>query len=476
MDTRKYKSKKGEYGTVWFIGNKKVIKISKKTLNNEYVYEVPDLKEAIFYSSVGYKKSESHPYIGTCHEIRFDKSIELILSEYEPLDKNKISFMKFIKEAAITFKYLHSFDITHRDLKPQNILMGKNNSIRIIDWGLVGIGKKYSYHNGYFTLWYRPIEMLKGNKGNSIKGDIWSLAITLLSIYYDYDLFMDDIKTIPKMIVILNQMFDSKGEIAQGPTVKRLQYIFEGMTDKEATLLSGMLRYDPNERWSADDILKFIKYQPLLTKPTFIEWTGSPIDKSPHEYEKMQSCEVFNWLAGIAQNLLLNKRTFISSMIITKSYIAKVKQFYSARDILFTKNAHCESGRNLRLIGISALFIGAVIYDSLIPELGEWVNTIQYIFTINNMMYQVKNIVTVERGQLIFDLPIHLIRHESMSINNSRNTDKNFYYLFMLLNLDYVMDYHTCVKMNKIPQKIIDKINKLSKKKCFKSFVEKYKS
>lgn len=175
-----FKPKSGAYGDISFIGDNLVRKVSKQKLNNKTVYDNSDLLEAIFYSCI------KHPFIGKIRSIRFGNSIELIINKYEEIHKDKIQNMRFIEEAAVILKYVHFYNITHRDLKPPNILIDKEGSIKIIDWGLVGFGKKTSDIDCYFTVWYRPMEMLEGKTGDSVKGDVWGIAMSSLFIYYDF--------------------------------------------------------------------------------------------------------------------------------------------------------------------------------------------------------------------------------------------------------------------------------------------------
>ena len=55
-------------------------------------------------------------------------------NEYTPLEEKTI--IKIFKQLLSAVKYLHSKSIMHRDIKPDNILLDKNNNIKVSDFGI----------------------------------------------------------------------------------------------------------------------------------------------------------------------------------------------------------------------------------------------------------------------------------------------------------------------------------------------------
>ena len=94
-------------------------------------------------------------------------------------------------------KYLHSANVVHRDLKPQNILLSSNCDVKLCDFGLVRIIKAPSYEslNGgdltqyVVTRWYWDPELLLGCETYTQAIYIWGLGCILGEMLYRKALF-----------------------------------------------------------------------------------------------------------------------------------------------------------------------------------------------------------------------------------------------------------------------------------------------
>ncbi|KAH7718512.1 mitogen-activated protein kinase kinase kinase 12 [Aphelenchoides avenae] len=98
---------------------------------------------------------------------------------------SKYLFTKFTKEIAEGMHYLHAQKIVHRDLKSPNVLVDKDDNIKICDFGSL-----YSWEKTHMqsvpmsvcgTSQWMPPEMMK-NEPCSEKVDIWSFGVVLWEI------------------------------------------------------------------------------------------------------------------------------------------------------------------------------------------------------------------------------------------------------------------------------------------------------
>ena len=97
--------------------------------------------------------------------------------------------------------FLHSHRIVHRDLKPQNLLVTKDNVVKLTDFGLARIYEFYTLLTSVVvTLWYRSPEVLMG-LSYATPVDMWSCGCIFAELFLRKALFpgqyeMDQLSTI----------------------------------------------------------------------------------------------------------------------------------------------------------------------------------------------------------------------------------------------------------------------------------------
>ncbi|KAI9821587.1 MAG: hypothetical protein M1832_003261 [Thelocarpon impressellum] len=97
-----------------------------------------------------------------------------------PPDKVQKIFTQLVGAVA----YVHSKSCVHRDLKLENILLDKNENVKLCDFGFT---REYEGKASYLqtfcgTVCYSAPEMLKGEKYAGEKVDVWSLGVILYAL------------------------------------------------------------------------------------------------------------------------------------------------------------------------------------------------------------------------------------------------------------------------------------------------------
>lgn len=183
----------------------------------------------------------------------------------------------FIYQVLRGLKYVHSADVVHRDLKPQNILVNLNCDLRLCDFGLArGLSRldQIEMTDYVVTRWYRPPELIMLNRHYTTSVDIWSTGCIFAEIINRKPLFpgsdyLTQLKYITEAVGFPDAQtmaggFENKEAVEflqhmyAGRTVQGLpaSEILKGSTDPLAhDFLSQMLQFDPRKRSSAAELM-----------------------------------------------------------------------------------------------------------------------------------------------------------------------------------------------------------------------------
>ena len=124
-----------------------------------------------------------------------------ILEDDKTLPEEEVQ--KIAKQLVRALNYLHSNRIIHRDMKPQNILIGQNGAVKLCDFGFA---RAMSYNTMVLTsikgtpLYMAP-ELVQEQPYNQT-ADLWSLGCILYELYYGQPPFYtNNIYTLIQQIV-----------------------------------------------------------------------------------------------------------------------------------------------------------------------------------------------------------------------------------------------------------------------------------
>ena len=193
---------KGGYGRVFEVLEKSTkkkyaMKIIKK--NSKKIYKYDTVKD-----EVNILKNLSHPNIIKFFDFKETVSKLFIIMElaqgeslFELISKNnnnddvnnilnnESKIYVIIKQLLLAINYLHSHNICHRDIKPQNILLQKKgdiNNIKLIDFGLSVTNFQNIGENKICGTWaYMSPEMLFNHKYYK-PIDLWGVGIVMYEL------------------------------------------------------------------------------------------------------------------------------------------------------------------------------------------------------------------------------------------------------------------------------------------------------
>ena len=204
----------------------------------------------------------------------FDRDYYLCM-EYIPenlldiLKKGRIDTIitrKIMKGILMALDYLHSNNIMHRDLTPQNLLITEDGIVKLIDFGLC---TEFPSDFGDMicqavTLWYRPPELLLGSKRYCSEVDIWSTGCVFAELLLGKPLFEggNDFEMLRLMSSLLGTIeWDGCSNI---PSYIKFNapkgFCEDGFTSMftnsiEFDLISKMIVLDPKKRITAKEAL-----------------------------------------------------------------------------------------------------------------------------------------------------------------------------------------------------------------------------
>ncbi|KAF2587308.1 hypothetical protein F2Q70_00036230 [Brassica cretica] len=90
----------------------------------------------------------------------------------------------YMKQLMLGLEHCHSCGVLHRDIKGSNLLLDRNNNLKIADFGLSTFyPRKQPLTSRVVTLWYRPPELLLGSTDYGVTADLWSTGCILAELF-----------------------------------------------------------------------------------------------------------------------------------------------------------------------------------------------------------------------------------------------------------------------------------------------------
>ena len=189
----------------------------------------------------------------------------------------KAHIKSFTKQLLEGVHYLHKNMILHRDIKSANILITRDNVLKIADWGLARFYQKDNTRmtNPVVTLWYRSPEILCGSRQYGPEVDMWSVGCIFGEMYTRHPILAvkdSQDSMVRQMELLYQQCGTPTGDLLKKyegypdwekfkfpvKSTNRIRYRFEAdpnWDDSALSLLESMLDFDPDKRLSANNAL-----------------------------------------------------------------------------------------------------------------------------------------------------------------------------------------------------------------------------
>ncbi len=213
----------------------------------------------------------------------------------------------FILQLLRALQYLHDNNrrICHRDLKCSNILVSMNHELKLADFGLSRIladdGRDMT--TNVITLWYRPPELLLGQKDYGLSVDMWSAGCIFMELYCHNALFRGSdethqIKLIFEILGFPNE-FDwpnalilpnfPKKKLNKEPIGLKYYQDQVGIPEDDFNLIQRLLVLDPIYRITASQALESaLITRNRIAEPHELPPLGIDTNETYHEWESKQ--------------------------------------------------------------------------------------------------------------------------------------------------------------------------------------------
>jgi len=292
----------GTYGVVFKGKNKKtgeIVAMKKIRLESE-----DEGVPSTAIREISLLKELQHPNIVCLSDVLMQEAKLYLIFEFLTMDLKKYMDTNIPKDGQMDAKLMKSYTyqllqgllfchqrrVLHRDLKPQNLLIDKNGTIKIADFGLArafGIPVRVYTHE-VVTLWYRAPEVLLGSPKYSCPIDIWSIGTIFAEMVNRRPLFQGD-SEIDQLFRIFRVLRTPSEELWPGVTqlpdfkpsfpnwtTMNLKNSMKKLEPAGLDLLDLMLIYDPSKRISA---------KKALLHPYFDDLDKNSLPAKPGQYE-----------------------------------------------------------------------------------------------------------------------------------------------------------------------------------------------
>lgn len=223
---------------------------------------------------------------------------------------SEFHIQSFLYQILCGLKYIHSADVVHRDLKPGNILVTMQGTLKICDFGLArGISPKFmgsksqAITNYVATRWYRAPELLLSRRNYSKLVDLWSVGCILGELYGRKPLFMGNdqihqsteiLKVLgtPSREIILRYGSSAAWNLFSPPSPQfqpmAWSDVYPFASENAHDLMSKLICWDSNERYNVHELISH-RFLRMVRDPS-----DEPITPQVFDFQFENTAKTFN--------------------------------------------------------------------------------------------------------------------------------------------------------------------------------------
>jgi BR serine/threonine kinase len=245
------------------------LNVAIKVIKKAHFGKSPELK-AKTHREIALMRLFNHPHLLKLFEVCESANHLYIVLEYvsggdlldflissQPLSVDVA--LHFFRQIIYGVEFLHTHAICHRDLKPDNILLGEFRNIKICDFGFARWMRANIAETGCGSPHYAAPEVIRGIPYDGRAADIWSCGVILFALLAGRLPFQDQ--------AIRNLL----------AKVKAGQYAMPDFPPDVQSLVSGMLTVNPQQRLTIEQIKAYPAFRIGLSIPRYVCPTPLPL-------------------------------------------------------------------------------------------------------------------------------------------------------------------------------------------------------
>ncbi|KAH9507240.1 Cyclin-dependent kinase-like 1 [Bulinus truncatus] len=271
----------GSYGVVFKCRNRETSQLVaiKKFVESE---EDPLIKK-IAMREIRMLKQLKHPNLVNLIEVfRRRKRLHLVFEYVDHTVLNELdrfpkgvpekTVQKIIYQTLLAVNFCHQHNTIHRDVKPENILITRQGTVKLCDFGfarvLTGPGGEYTDYVA--TRWYRAPELLVGDTQYGPPVDVWAIGCVFAELLTgqaiwpgrsDVDQLYLIRKTLGDLIprhleIFSNNAFFKGMSIPVPDRLEPLEERYPMLSALAMNFLQCCVQMDPDERWTCAQLLQ----------------------------------------------------------------------------------------------------------------------------------------------------------------------------------------------------------------------------